>query len=244
MQFRLKDLTLVESRTELRELPAGKLFINTLNAYSYNVALKDAAFAQALLGGDVLLPDGMAVVWACRWVKAKSRPKERVAGWDLFEWEMRRMDAMGGRALFFGSSEKVLGLIKTRAQKEYPSVEVLTYSPPFKAEFSEDDSAAMIAAINAARPDVLFIGMTAPKQEKWAYRHWGELDIDCHVCTVGAVFNFFAGTEKRAPLWWQQHGLEWLHRLLHNPRRLWKRYLIGNVAFLRNVMKEEAKVKN
>lgn len=238
MHFQLKNLTLVESREQLGRLPAGKLLINTLNAHSYNVARKDAAFARALTGGDVLLPDGMAVVWACRWVKAKSRPKERVAGWDFFEIEMARVNAQGGKAMFLGSSEEVLELIKTRAQEEYPGVEVLTYSPPFKAEFSAEDSAAMIAAINAARPDVLFIGMTAPKQEKWVYEHWDELQVDCHVGTVGAVFNFFAGTEKRAPLWWQRHGLEWLHRLLHNPRRLWRRYLIGNVVFVRNVMRE------
>lgn len=244
MAFRLKDLQLVESRQQLAALPAGKLLINTINAYSYNVALKDAAFAEALVGGGALIPDGMAVVWACRWVGAKSRPVERVAGWDLFVYEMERLRAKGGgKALFLGSSEGVLAKIRAHAAEEYPAVEVLTYSPPYVAEFSAAESAAMVEAINGSGADVVFIGMTAPKQEKWAYAHWGEIGVDCHVCTVGAVFDFFAGTAKRAPLWWQRHGVEWLYRLLQEPSRMWRRYLIGNVEFVWKVM-GELKIKN
>ena len=97
----------------------------------------------------------------------------------------------------------------------------------------------MIAAINAADPDLLWIGMTAPKQEKWAYSHWNELDIRCHCGTVGAVFDFYAGTVRRAPLWWQKHSLEWLYRLIREPRRMWKRYLVGNVLFIVNILKEK-----
>ncbi|WP_288068560.1 WecB/TagA/CpsF family glycosyltransferase, partial [Xylanibacter rodentium] len=97
---------------------------------------------------------------------------------------------------------------------------------------------AIISAINDADPDLLWIGMTAPKQEKWAYANWDRLNIRCHVGTIGAVFDFFAGTYKRAPLWWQEHSLEWLYRLLKEPRRMWRRYLIGNALFLWNIMKE------
>ena len=97
----------------------------------------------------------------------------------------------------------------------------------------------MVGAINAANPDLLWIGMTAPKQEKWAYMYWNELDIHCHCGTIGAVFDFYAGTVKRAPLWMQKAGLEWLHRLLSNPRRLWKRYIIGNARFILLVIKEK-----
>ena len=96
----------------------------------------------------------------------------------------------------------------------------------------------IIEAINRANPDLLWIGMTAPKQEKWTYTHWKELDIHCHVGTIGAVFDFFAGTVERAPLWWQEHGLEWLYRLLKEPKRMWRRYIIGNTLFLKNVVKE------
>ena len=140
--------------------------------------------------------------------------------------------------MFMGSSEKVLSLIREHAAKDFPHLEVVTYSPPFKAEFDDEDNRAIVDAINAAQPDLLWIGMTAPKQEKWTYSHWNELRINCHVGTIGAVFDFYAGTVKRAPLWWQQHSLEWLYRLVKEPRRMWRRYLIGNMLFLWNITKE------
>lgn len=273
--FRLKNLDILESKETLARLPKGKLLINTINAHSYNTALKDEAFAEALTKGDVLIPDGASIVMACKFLKAKSRPKERIAGWDLFVHEMSRVngndnvndnfgvnveslgvsvegdssqaqnvESLGFRGerrkkkvMFLGSSEKVLALIKERAAVDYPNVEVVTYSPPYKQEFTDEENAEMVRAINEAKPDLLWIGMTAPKQEKWAYKHWGELDIDCHVGTIGAVFDFYAGTMKRAPLWWQEHSLEWLYRLLKEPKRMWRRYLVGNALFLWNVVK-------
>ena len=140
--------------------------------------------------------------------------------------------------MFMGSSEKVLRLIRERAAGDYPNLEIVTYSPPYKAEFTEEDNRTIIKAINEAKPNLLWIGMTAPKQEKWTYQHWKELDIDCHVGTIGAVFDFYAGTATRAPKWWQAHGLEWLYRLMIEPRRMWRRYVIGNPLFIWNVMKE------
>ena len=236
--FRLKDLPLVESRAALSAVPRGKVLINTINAHSYNVAQKDERFAEALRNGDCLIPDGASIVKACQWLKAKSRPKERIAGWDLFVAEMERLNAIGGKCFFMGSSEKVLTLIRERAAKDYPNIMVETYSPPYKPEFTEEDNRAIISAINAVNPDLLWIGMTAPKQEKWTYGHWQELDIHCHVGTIGAVFDFYAGTVKRAPLWMQDHSLEWLYRLIKEPKRMWRRYLTGNFLFVWNIMKE------
>ena len=236
--LKLKELSLLTSRRELSSLPDGKLLINTINAHSYNTALKDSLFAEALTQGDVLIPDGASVVMACRWLKAKSQPVERIAGWDLFVHEMDRLNRKGGTCFFMGSSEKVLELIRKRAAVDYPNIKVETYSPPYKPEFSEEDNKGIIEAINKANPDLLWIGMTAPKQEKWTYTHWKELDIHCHVGNIGAVFDFFAGTVERAPLWWQEHGLEWLYRLLKEPKRMWRRYIIGNTLFLKNVVKE------
>ena len=237
--FSLKELDIQICRADLADLPDRKLLINTINAHSYNTAQKDELLAEALSQGDVLIPDGYSVVWACRWLKAKSKPVERIAGGDLFDFEMKRIeersrDMMGNskanatlKVMFMGSSEKVLSLIRERAAKDYPHLEVVTYSPPYKPEFSEEDNKAIVEAINQANPDLLWIGMTAPKQEKWAFTHWKELNIHCHVGTIGAVFDFYAGTVKRAPRWMQDHGLEWLHRLCSNPRRLWRRYVIG-----------------
>ena len=236
--FCLKSLDILGSKAELASLPEGKLLINTINAHSFNTAKKDQLFADALTNGDVLIPDGVSIVKACKWIKAKCQPKERIAGWDLFAFEMNKLEKKGGTVMFMGSSQKVLDLIVKRAAEVYPHLKVVTYSPPYKPEFSDEDNKAIIDAINAANPDLLWIGMTAPKQEKWTYSHWNELNIHCHVGTIGAVFDFFAGTVERAPMWWQEHGLEWLYRLLKEPKRMWRRYIIGNALFLWNMQKE------
>lgn len=242
-KLRLRNLQILESQAELATLPSGKLLINTINAHSYNTAQKDALFAEALTKGDVLIPDGASIVKACKWIGAKSQPKERIAGWDLFSFEMSTLNdnALKKRVMFMGSSEKVLSLIKEKAAEVYPHLEIVTYSPPYKPEFSDEDNAAIIKAINDADPDLLWIGMTAPKQEKWTYSHWDELNIHCHVGTVGAVFDFFAGTYQRAPQWWQDHSLEWLYRLIKEPKRMWRRYVLGNPLFLYNIAKERFK---
>lgn len=244
--FRLKDLNILGSKAELASLPEGKLLINTINAHSYNTARKDKLFAEALMNGNALIPDGVSIVKACRWIKAKSQPKERIAGWDLFSFEMDKLERESVKCemlkktvMFMGSSQRVLDLIVKRAAEVYPHLKVVTYSPPYKPEFSDEDNKAIIEAINAADPDLLWIGMTAPKQEKWTYSHWEELDIHCHVGTIGAVFDFFAGTVERAPMWWQRHGLEWLYRLLKESKRMWRRYIIGNALFLWNMLKEK-----
>lgn len=240
MALYLRDLNILSEKGQLAFLPEGKLLINTINAHSYNTAQNDPLFAEALAKGDVLIPDGAPIPWACRLLNHTNPPKSRCAGWDLFEYEMRRLNDKGGRVMFMGSSEKVLSLIREKAKSVYPNLDVVTYSPPYKPEFTAEDNAAIISAINSADPDLLWIGMTAPKQEKWTYGHWNELDIHCHVGTVGAVFDFFAGTTKRAPIWWQRHGLEWLYRLLSEPRRMFRRYVLGNPLFVWNVIKEKS----
>ena len=237
--MKLKDLDILTSRAELAKLPDGKLLINTINAFSYDNARKDVLFSEALQKGDVLIPDGISIVKACRFLNAKSQPKERIAGWDLFVYEMEKLNRVGGKVMFLGSSDAVLNLIRQRVAEKYPKIEVDTYSPPYKPEFSDEDNEAMISAINHSNPDLLWIGMTAPKQEKWAYTHLDRLDVHCHIGTIGAVFDFFAGTVKRAPERWQRVGLEWLYRLLSEPRRMWRRYFIGNAKFIYYIMLEK-----
>lgn len=235
----LTNLDIVESKSQLSSIPEGKFLINTINAHSYNIAQNDLLFARALSEGDYLLPDGASIVKACQWLKVKSRPKERIAGWDLFQFEMEKLNEKGGKCFFMGSSEKVLSLIKEKASIVYPNILIESYSPPYKPVFSKEDNDAIICAINLSNPDLLWIGMTAPKQEKWTYSHWTELDVHCHVGTIGAVFDFFAGTIERAPMWWQQHSLEWLYRLLKEPKRMWRRYIIGNCKFIYYICKEK-----
>ena len=235
--LRLKTISLLGHRSELDALPEGKVLINTINAHSYNTARKDAAFAEALLKGDALIPDGASIVLAFKFLRHKNI--ERIAGWDLFLHEMDKLNRKGGVCFFLGSSEETLRKIKAKAAGVYPDIRIETYSPPYKPEFTAEENKHIIETINRANPDLLWIGMTAPKQEKWTYMHWNKLNIHCHVGTIGAVFDFFAGTVKRAPLWWQEHSLEWLYRLIKEPGRMWRRYIIGNILFLWNIVKEK-----
>jgi N-acetylglucosaminyldiphosphoundecaprenol N-acetyl-beta-D-mannosaminyltransferase len=214
------------------------------------VARKDAAFTEALQHSDVLLPDGISVVWA---VKLLTELKlKKIAGEDLFYYEMNRLQALDrtAKVFFLGSTESVLCKIKERAGVEFPNVEVFTYSPPYKPEFSDEDNVGMLEAIYAVQPDVIFVGMTAPKQEKWAYRlvYGGKWKLDddnsqlpstCHVCCIGAVFDFYAGTVQRAPRWMIKLGLEWFYRLVKEPGRMWKRYLVGNISFVLSIVSEK-----
>ena len=230
----LQEFTLYSQ--SLKTIKLTKVLINTVNAHSYNITQTDAQFHDALLNSTVLLPDGISVVFAVKWLTGQKLIK--IAGADLLLYEMERLQNLGGKCFFLGSKESTLNKIEERVFREYPRVKVQSYSPPFKTEFSIEDNDAMLRVINAFRPDVLFIGMTAPKQEKWARKHFNQIDAD-HVCCIGAVFDFYAGTISRAPQWMIKLGLEWLFRLIKEPRRMWRRYLIGNVKFIVYIIQEK-----
>lgn len=233
MNFQLEKKAIF--REGLGDLPDNKLLINTINAHSYNIAQVDETFAQALRASDVLLPDGISIVLAMRLLYGERIKK--IAGADLFFYEMKRLNRAGGKCFFLGSSNETLAVIADKIKKQYPNVKMEYYSPPYVPEFSKKDNNKMIAAVNQFNPDVLFIGMTAPKQEKWAFSHFNELQAG-HICSIGAVFDFFAGSVRRAPKWMIMLGLEWLFRLLKEPRRLWRRYIFGNIKFIRLIIRE------
>lgn len=220
----------------LEDLTSRKQLITTLNAHSFNTLKRDPVFLKALKSSDILLPDGISVVLGVRWLHGKKIKK--IAGDDLFQYEMLRIHKKGGSCFFLGSSEATLSLIKERAQREYPGVQVYHYSPPYKPEFTEEESQTMINAVNKVEPDVLFVGMTAPKQEKWAFEYFNQLNVG-HICCIGAVFDFYAGSVRRAPKWMISAGIEWFYRLTREPRRMWRRYLIGNTLFISSIVKEK-----
>jgi len=220
----------------LNEINQPKALISALNAHSFNTVQKDEDFQKALQSSDVLLPDGISIVLAIRMLTGERIKK--IAGNDLFNYEMERLNNTGGKCFFLGSSENTLNLIQERAAKEFPNIQVNSYSPPFKHEFSEEDTRTMIDAVNKHEPDVLFVGMTAPKQEKWAHKNFHHLKAG-HICCIGAVFDFYAGTVMRAPDWMIKIGMEWFFRLIKEPRRMWRRYLIGNLKFVMSVLKEK-----
>lgn len=210
--------------------------IACLNPHSYFIAKEDAVFCSALRNVDWLVPDGSGVLIAARWLKVPL--KERVAGPDVFCMVMKRLDVIQGRVFFLGASDDTLRRIEEQAAAEYPKIIVVgTYSPPFKAEFSSEDSSRMIAAVNSARPDVLWVGMTAPKQEKWLFEHRDVLSVKV-AGAIGAAFDFYAGTVRRSPASFQSLGLEWLPRLIQQPRRLWRRMFISAPIFLMDVVRE------
>ena len=226
-------------KERLEDLPKRKLLINTINAHSFNVAKKDPNFYQALQTGNILLPDGVSVIFALRLlfgIKIK-----KIAGADLFYYQMRRLNAIGGSCFFLGSNDLTLQKMLHKAKIEFPKVNVYKYSPPYKPFFSDEESQKMIESINVVKPDVLFIGMTAPKQEKWAYTYFNELNTQ-YVCCIGAVFDFYAGNIQRAPQWIIKIGLEWLFRLSREPWRLSKRYIIGNTKFVYSILKMKMKI--
>jgi len=222
--------------SSLSAISNSKTLISTINANAFNIAQTDILYQEALKSSDILLPDGISVAWAIRWING--RKLKKIAGADLFFYEMERLQKVAGRCFFLGSSESTLAKIKKRTALEYPNVLVQTYSPPYKSVFSIEDNSSMIEAINAFHTDVLFVGLTAPKQEKWAYSHFDQLEVG-HVCCIGAVFDFYAGTVNRAPQWMIKIGLEWFYRLVKEPRRMWRRYLIGNTKFIYYVIREK-----
>lgn len=234
MNLQLFHLTLFNN--DLEQLPNKKLLINTINAYCYNIAQKDDVYINALRRSDVLLPDGISIVFAKRLLNATCLRK--IAGEDLFYYEMKKLNRTCGKCFFLGSSNQTLDRIKKRANILYPRVSIEVYSPPYATKFSEHENSKMLAEINNFKPDVLFVGMTAPKQEKWAYENLEHIDAG-HICTIGAVFDFFAGTVTRAPNWIIKIGFEWLYRLYKEPRRMWRRYLIGNTVFIFLILKEK-----
>ena len=201
------------------------------NPHSLQVAKKDAEYNDAILHADLVIPDGVGIILASRVFGGDIR--ERVTGSDIF-WGLSEhfQTLKSGRYFFLGSSEYVLKNICKKMAHEFPNIEIVgTYSPPFKADFSVSDNNKMIEIINAASPDVLWVGMTAPKQEKWIYRHKDRLNVK-FIGAIGAVFDFYAGNVKRPHPVFQSLGLEWLPRLVREPRRLWKRTFISGPSFL------------
>lgn len=222
----------------LSNLPLCKLLITTLNANCYNIAQLDLFYKNALVNSDIIIPDGISVIWAVRFLT--SQKLQKIAGADLFMYEMERLQQIGGKCFFLGSTDNTLTQIKEKINREYPKIIVDSYSPPFKTEFSEEDDLTMLKLINTFQPDVLMLGMTAPKQEKWAYKHYNDLKVG-HICCIGAVFDFYSGNINRAPKWMINYGLEWFYRLIQEPRRMWRRYLIGNTKFIWAVLVEKIK---
>lgn len=210
-------------------IPSTKTLINTINPHSWVMADRDNEFQSALQASDILLPDGVGIVLTARLLWHERFPK--IAGYDLHKMILTKVNQVSGRCFYLGASPQVLYRIRQKLQEEYPNIEVGTYTPPFKKTFSEEESLQMVEAVNQFKPDVLFVGMTAPKQEKWLYHYKSMIQANV-MCAIGGAFDFYAETIPRAPQWMIEHGLEWLHRLMQEPKRMWKRNLISTPSFI------------
>ena len=177
----------------------------------------------------MVTPDGMPLVWLLRLLG--KRNVDRVYGPDL----MRKMTAVsslrGYRQFYYGGAEGVADKLKQALLNAHPNLEVAgTLCPPFRA-LTPDEDQADIDAINMARPDIIWVGLSTPKQEFWMANHLGRIEAPVMI-GVGAAFDFLAGTKRQAPRWMQRNGLEWLFRLCSEPRRLWRRYAYGVPGFI------------
>ncbi|MGB5555902.1 MAG: WecB/TagA/CpsF family glycosyltransferase [Flavobacteriaceae bacterium] len=223
----------------LKKLPKKRgLTVNTVNQYSYCLAKNDPEFKQVLQQSDVLLPDGIGIVWAAKFLNHTRLKK--VAGADLHDFLLKKLDREKSSCFYLGSSPETLQKLTERLAKEYPNIRVGSYSPPFKEKFTAEDNLKMVAEVNAFAPEVLFLGMTAPKQEKWSQAHKGLLDVGM-LCSIGAVFDFYAGTVPRPSKQYVDHGLEWLGRLIQEPKRMWRRYLYYGAMFGYYLLQEKNK---
>ncbi len=209
-------------------------WVACLNPHSYAVAVKSEEFRTALLASDWLLPDGVGVVLASRLLGGQV--KSRITGADVFLGLSACMNKSGGGGVFFlGATDRTLAEIERRFRAEFPHVPFCgSYSPPFVAEYSEADTTKMVDAVNRSGANVLWVAMTAPKQEKWIFSNLNRLNVSV-VGAIGAVFDFYAGNVRRSSAFFQRMGLEWLPRLVQEPRRLWRRTFVSAPIFLCHV---------
>jgi N-acetylglucosaminyldiphosphoundecaprenol N-acetyl-beta-D-mannosaminyltransferase len=197
--------------------------INTISPNSYGLSTKDGVFRDSLKKTDYLVLDGVYFAFASILLQWKNIKKNQ--GPDVFDYFINKAGEQKSKVFFLGSTEETLEKIKTRVSSEYPAIKSGYYSPPFKEEFSADDNKKMVDAINEFKPDILFVGMTCPKQEKWSVKHKDILNAGLIIC-IGNVFDWFAGTQKPVHPFWYKLRLGWLVRIFLRPE-IFKRN-IGN----------------
>ncbi len=235
--------SLHDVETVIRERkPITPVVVSCLNPHSFVMALDDDAFRLSLVDSDILLPDGEGVCWAVK--KKNGRRIKKIAGDDLHGFLIGKAEQTepstlpNGRIYYMGSNDEVLEKIERRIHDEHPSIDIKTYSPPFCDELSDDESMKIVDDINTFAPDVVFVGMGAPKQEKWTQRWSSKMEGVKVIANIGAVFEFYSNTHKRAPKWMVSLKLEWLVRLVKEPKRMWRRVFVSTPKFVRHVYKQ------
>lgn len=204
-------------------------------------ALGDARTREALAGADMVVPDGMPLVWLGR--HHGHRLPRRVNGPELMETFCKYTASRGIRHFFYGGAEGVATSLAGQLARRHPGLVVAgVFSPPFR-DLAAEELPEVRKQINEARPDVVWVGLSTPKQEKWMADNRHHLHAAVLV-GVGAAFDLNTGRVRRAPVWMRENGLEWLFRLAMEPRRLWRRYLLGGPRFVFNVALELMRLRS
>ena len=212
-----------------------RLAIGVVNAAKLVNMRRDPVLREAVLAADPILADGMAVVWACRLLG--QRLPERVAGIDLMDRLLARGNEHGYRVYFLGATDEVLVATLEQVRARYPRVQIAGFRNGY---FGDELEAEIAADIRRSGADILFLGITSPKKERFLARWSATMNVPvCH--GVGGAFDVMAGKVHRAPRLWQRCGLEWFYRVLQEPRRMWKRYLVTNTLFVGMVLSEWAR---
>jgi len=198
------------------------------NVHSVVTATQDEAFRRAVAEADLATPDGAPVAWMLR--RQGAAGQRRVSGPDLMLACLADAERRGTSVYLYGSTEATLAALQAALRGRFPRLRIAgSESPPFRAATPDEDRAT-VARINASGASSVWVSLGCPKQELWMAAHRGR--VQAVMVGVGAAFDFHAGTVARAPAWMREHGLEWLHRLATEPRRLWRRYLYTNTRFL------------
>lgn len=211
-------------------------YVCITNAHSVVTAGQAADFGRVLAEADMVTPDGAPVAWMLR--KLGHPDQQRINGPDLM-WRYCAEAAARGEAIYlYGGMPETLTRLQAALVARFPGLRIAgTHSPPFRALSPEED-AEVVEAINSSGAGTVWVSLGCPKQERWMAEHRGR--INAVMIGVGAAFDYHAGTIKRAPLWMQRSGLEWLHRLCSEPRRLWKRYFVTNSLFIIGALRQLA----
>jgi len=213
-----------------RELEAGrKGYVCMAGVHGIMEAHRDPELAAIYAGSTITVPDGTPTVWVGRWQGHKKM--QRVAGPDLMLEVFRRKQFAGYTHFLYGGEEHVAEQLREKLTRRFPWARIVgTYTPPFR-DLNAEEEQALIARIRELKPDIIWVGISTPKQERFMQRYLSLLDTTL-MFGVGAAYDFHTGRIHDAPQWVKTIGMQWMHRLLQDPRRLWKRYLRNNPAFL------------
>jgi N-acetylglucosaminyldiphosphoundecaprenol N-acetyl-beta-D-mannosaminyltransferase len=214
-------------------------FIAFTGMHGVTEAVRDPSIRQTLNSADLVVPDGMPLVWLARWHGYWLR--RRVYGPDLMETFCRRTGPRY-RHYLYGGTPGVADRVAEVLNERYGVQIAGSYCPPFRP-LTERERLEVNQRIRAAAPDIVWVGLSTPKQERWMYEHRRDLDVPV-AAGVGAAFDFIAGTARQAPVWMQEAGMEWFFRLAHEPSRLWRRYLVNGPQFVWNVFLELSRLRS